>query len=254
MSRSPSPRSSKAAASRRASSEARLRLRDRDELSRADLLALDFSAPRERVLSQVLSISIEGLTVDDAHALTLAERHAWVWRAMLHEGVTQFEITAECPGCRHKLELALDLGSMSLPTVSPNKTIQSESRGVRLPTPADLESSASREELFARLRAGDEDADAIEDALAAADPLAEIEIAGTCTECGSPVSSVGDLAGTWLARVRRRVDELLEEIHLLASRYHWSEKEILEVPDSRRRVYIDLCWRPIGEPEETHAW
>jgi len=50
-------------------------LRDRDELSRADLLALDFSAPRERVLSQVLSISIEGLTVDDAHALTLG-RHS----------------------------------------------------------------------------------------------------------------------------------------------------------------------------------
>jgi hypothetical protein len=54
--------------------------------------------------------------------------------------------------------------------------------------------------------------------------------------------------------VRRRVDELLEEIHLLASRYHWSEKEILEVPESRRRVYINLCWRPVGEPEEIHVW
>jgi len=36
------------------------------------------------------------------------------------------------------------------------------------------------------------------------------------------------------------MQELYKEIHTLASRYHWSEKEILSMPTQKRKTYLKL--------------
>jgi hypothetical protein len=35
-------------------------------------------------------------------------------------------------------------------------------------------------------------------------------------------------------------------VHVLASTYHWSERQILGLPRSRRRLYLDLIDRSRG--------
>ena len=45
-----------------------------------------------------------------------------------------------------------------------------------------------------------------------------------------------------IAEMRERTAMLLEEVHLLASRYGWHEKTILALPASRRTAYAELIF------------
>ena len=45
------------------------------------------------------------------------------------------------------------------------------------------------------------------------------------------------------------LDALYEELHLLALHYHWAEADILRLKTSRRRRYLRLLARHIGDAE-----
>ncbi|WP_198264475.1 hypothetical protein [sulfur-oxidizing endosymbiont of Gigantopelta aegis] len=47
--------------------------------------------------------------------------------------------------------------------------------------------------------------------------------------------------------ISREIHGLDEEIHQIASRYHWSEEEILNLPRSRRKRYIQLIEKTMGK-------
>jgi len=253
MSRSPSPPSCEAslpvllpvgkrkAALRRLSGEGQLQL-----------LNLDFAAARERLLSQALACVVKSMSVDTLHNLTLPDRHALVRAVLVLEGAAVVEVTAVCPGCERQLELSLDLRDIELPELPPQATVRAGRRSVRLPRPADLEAAVDDDDLLARLGTV-RDRKLAEEALAAGDPLADLEIGGECPECGHAVSSRHDIVAAWLHQLRRRASALLGEVHLLASRYHWSEQEILNLPEPRRGAYIDLCREPEEEFRE-EAW
>ena len=83
----------------------------------------------------------------------------------------------------------------------------------------------------------------IEEALDAADPLLRAAVEATCPDCGRTSEHEMDLPGFALARLARAQDVLLETVHLLASRYHWSEAEILALPAWRRSRYVALLQR-----------
>ena len=46
------------------------------------------------------------------------------------------------------------------------------------------------------------------------------------------------------------LDALYEEMHLLALHYHWAEADILRMTTSKRRRYLRLLARHIGESED----
>ena len=79
-----------------------------------------------------------------------------------------------------------------------------------------------------------EDLEAIDAALEAVAPEATQHVLGECPECGHtnqvPIDPYFCLRGDG--------DELLSEIHILASAYHWSEGQILALPRHRRRRYL----------------
>jgi len=50
----------------------------------------------------------------------------------------------------------------------------------------------------------------------------------------------------WLVSEEHALDM---EIHMLASHYHWSEKEILQLPKRRRRRYLQMIDRALGKFE-----
>lgn len=80
---------------------------------------------------------------------------------------------------------------------------------------------------------------ALDEALAAADPLADLEFAATCPACGETSTAPFDIASFLWAEVDRFALELLREVHVLASAYGWTEDEILAL-GQRRRLYLEL--------------
>jgi hypothetical protein len=86
---------------------------------------------------------------------------------------------------------------------------------------------------------------AAEKVLSRLDPLSHLEILGKCINCHANVRAEIDPAAYWLSALRMDSANLLQDIHRLALRYHWTEKEILDLPEVRRQAYLDLPW---GEP------
>jgi hypothetical protein len=212
----------------------------------ASLLALDFAQPRESLISDALAAALERVGsverpgAEFVHALTLADRHALVREALIASGFPTVDAVALCGACSNQLELAFDLRDVKLPNVDP-RTI-----AVRLPTAADVERAHDDLDLLAALlrcgrRAAQRARERTEDLLGDADPLGTIVVESACPECGTPVRAGVDLAGTWLDRLRRQAWQLLDDVHVLASRYHWSERDILALPVERRREYLSMC-------------
>ncbi|KEF42615.1 MAG: hypothetical protein ER33_04960 [Cyanobium sp. CACIAM 14] len=85
-----------------------------------------------------------------------------------------------------------------------------------------------------------EDTPAIAGILAEADPLVAFGVSCTCPVCGAPAEVPVDLEAIALRRLRQRQHSLLREIHALASRYGWSEEQILAIPPARRARYLTL--------------
>lgn len=79
-----------------------------------------------------------------------------------------------------------------------------------------------------------------------ADPLVAFRAATMCPECGRAVELPVDLELTALQTLAALRRSLLREIHALATRYGWSEEEILAIPAARRAEYRRL----IAEEEE----
>ena len=95
-------------------------------------------------------------------------------------------------------------------------------------------------EVPARLRRRVE---AVMDAMA---PSLSCDLQGTCPECGATVTVLFDARWFCLRELRDRAAFLYQDVDLLARRYHWSETEILSMPQVRRAAYADLARQGTG--------
>jgi len=99
------------------------------------------------------------------------------------------------------------------------------------------------EELLGKGETMESLAGAVDDAMEQFDPLPGFHLDVVCPHCGKNSEVAPDLTGTALERLYRAQQALIEDVHRLASRYHWSEHQILGLPAWRRQSYLDL----IGE-------
>lgn len=88
-------------------------------------------------------------------------------------------------------------------------------------------------------RLSDADIEAIDEALDAMSPAVCGELLVSCPECGCEQQA--KLNHYLLGDLDRRF--FYDEVHTLASHYHWSEADILNLPLERRRLYLDLISR-----------
>lgn len=77
----------------------------------------------------------------------------------------------------------------------------------------------------------------VERAMAAMAPHLCDVLQGTCPECNATVDIYFDPQRFTLQELREQATFIYEDIHLLASRYQWSEAEILALPRHRRHKY-----------------
>lgn len=78
------------------------------------------------------------------------------------------------------------------------------------------------------------------DAMDAADPQANVEIPVQCVDCKHKWCALFDIVTHLWAEIDARVRQTLNEIHLIASTYGWSESTILDLPPGRRQLYVSM--------------
>ncbi len=82
--------------------------------------------------------------------------------------------------------------------------------------------------------------EAIEAAVENAMPDIDLALTTVCPACEAAIEAPVQLAQLVLAELRERSMHLLREVHVLAREYHWSERQILALPVTRRRAYLAL--------------
>jgi hypothetical protein len=194
----------------------------------------------------------------DADLLTL--------RAVLFGELAQVRL--RCAGCAEELEFALDLRQLLTgdgpagDAAGPIEVVLGEwTVRFRLPTPADLlavgqSASADARSLLmercvvtvtrdaqsaiaADLPAGVQEK--LAEAVAQADPDADLRLDAPCPACGQHTSAVVDAASFLWAELDAWARGTLVEVHLLASTYGWTEPEVLALSPRRRRHYLELA-------------
>jgi hypothetical protein len=71
-------------------------------------------------------------------------------------------------------------------------------------------------------------------------PRVELTMEAHCPGCGREFTLPFDPQEFFLGELRTSRDLLYREVHYLAYYYHWSEREIMEMPREKRRRYIEV--------------
>jgi len=82
--------------------------------------------------------------------------------------------------------------------------------------------------------------EAVDEGMNAMDPLVHFNITICCPECNNENVCFIDLEDLLLRKLHDIQLGLLHDIHRLACRYHWSEREILALSPRRRTHYLSL--------------
>jgi hypothetical protein len=238
------------------------------------LEARQISGPTPRRVSALLGILIEQLgeqPFDSAVAdgLCVADRQ-WLMlqlaRRMKGERVW---LTARCSVCSASFDIPIDLSHLPVKPSGesypePQCKIQDRRVGLRVPTGLDqLTSLEATDPSQAKTRLlkvcvvsvdGEPVAEdwfeslddgaitQIEETLEQASPAVGTTLSLDCPECGANQIVRLNLYGL----LDEVPDGLLEQVHLLAWHYHWSEHDILALTRQRRHSYLQLIDRARG--------
>jgi len=161
----------------------------------------------------------------------------------------------DCPVCGERLEFSLSAEALLGGAPAGATHVSVDGVRVRMPTSRDLASvagetdqAAAVRKLFDRLVDGGA---AIEPARAAmmverlaraldeADPCLDISVDLTCPACAHHWNAPFDIVGFLWEEIDLRARRLLDEVHVLASAYGWTESEILRLSDARRAAYLE---------------
>jgi hypothetical protein len=210
-----------------------------------------------RLLDSVGPMASELVAPDRDALLAALHRRCWGDRIVT---------TLTCSQCEQLFDLSFELSAVQRHLASLESAWQPDGRGqivhesgaaLQVPRLAQELEAASRDprtgasrlaeicgafspEALGALENHGEDArgmamEAASDALQAAAPLIDLELAASCANCGHEQSAHFDLQSFLLQRLINERENLLAEVHLLASTYGWSLSEILSMARSTRR-------------------
>lgn len=177
-------------------------------------------------------------------------------------------LRATCPRCAGELDLALDTEALcaaqagAAPETAPLQLGDHRLR-LRAPTIDDLRELSARHADADTLAAAllercvcadpapsqpgapppldERERAAVAARLEALDPCASIDVALACPDCGHAWHSPLDVAGTVWAELRRRAEQLLVDVAVLAREFAWSERDVLAMTPTRRAAYLQLA-------------
>jgi hypothetical protein len=196
--------------------------------------------------------------------LNLGQRDALLFNLRKLFFGPRLDTYSECPICRTGLEISLNIEDILLRTYPVQATEHSASIGeicvsFKLPDSAlladCLNSSASPDSdyllkscMLSLTRKGNTidfaniSGDVREELaakMAQLDPLSEVQINSTCSECGHQWNQTLDILSFLWTEIGAQATHLLEQVHILARAYSWRESDILSLSQWRRQYYLD---------------
>lgn len=185
----------------------------------------------------------------------------------------RLSLWADCPGCGQRMEFELDSAQLPAMTEAPATApatvwididididfdidIQGQHQRFRCPTSRDLAQIArnadldqAADQLFQACAGPDvtlpKDPDtrrrlreAVEAALEAADPWADLSLLFQCPVCEFSGDACLDIGQVLWKSLDARARQLFNDVHRLAQAYGWSESQILALSDARRAAYL----------------
>lgn len=219
--------------------------------------------PLQRAV-RMLALAWPQRTIDEWARVSIGERDRQLLQLRDELFGSKFEAVATCPICNEPLELTFDKRDLLTRGSSEiTEWRQLEYAGFevnyRLPTSADLLEVTSnpgraRELLLERCVEARADGVAVAasalpsaavkllgEKLAEADPQAEVQIVLDCPACSHQWTMVFDILSYLWGEIDDWAQRLLNDVHGLASAYGWSERDILSMSATRRRLYLELA-------------
>jgi hypothetical protein len=170
-----------------------------------------------------------------------------------------------CPQCSERLELDFSVNTILVPPAKDIPTTLSIATGeydvlFRLPNAQDMaELERFRDdhaldrlllqrcllraqqggELCSAIELPQQIVDGIATQMAKADPQAEVELALDCPACGVQSQVLFDIVTFLWREIEVWALRTLSEVHIFASAYGWSEREILALSSWRRQFYLE---------------
>lgn len=190
--------------------------------------------------------------------LPLGDRDRALAALYAHLYGEQVVADARCPGCDRRFELRFSLTALAASRVPDGSAagdppqVKVEGATLRLACARDLDGSPDA--LIARLLldGAPPPLEVAEAALEAADPALEIDLAGTCPECGADQKVPFSMRRFFSAALKRDEAFLLREVHLIARAYGWAFDAILGLTREERHAFVRLL---LAEREaEGTAW
>jgi hypothetical protein len=159
----------------------------------------------------------------------------------------------KCPHCGEAIEFALDVAALVAEAGPAAETVSIAGADYHLPTSRILAQAAGEPDVEAAAvllcescRVGGEaraltaeQIDEVGEALACADPLAEIAFDFECPACGADFREALEIAGFFWREIEVEARRLMIDVHTLASAYGWREADVLALSPARRAFYVE---------------
>lgn len=220
--------------------------------------------PLQRAVT-LLALAWPQKSVDEWARVSIGERDRQLLQLRHELFGSRFEAIANCPKCGERLELAFSrqdlLTQVAEASTSP-EPLRLKSGGYevdyRLPTTADLFAVAenpnqAQQLLLERCVEAQKDGVAVPASalpgavvkqlgqkMADADPQAEVQMVLDCPACSHHWTAIFDILSYLWGEIEDWAQRLLHDVHSLASVYGWSERDILSMSATRRRLYLEL--------------
>jgi hypothetical protein len=225
--------------------------------------------PVQRALTLLASAWPE-LSVATFAQLSIGQRDAFLLSLREQLFGPRLAGVARCAQCAERLELAFEVADIRVPasaelSPAPAEALELDADGYRirfrLPNSIDLlaiagvaDPSTARAALLERcLLAYGDDAnapapgnlpaatvEALTTAMELADPQGDVHLALNCPACGYHWLQAFDILSYLWSEIDDWAQRTLREVHLLASAYGWSEREILALSARRRQSYLEM--------------
>ena len=215
----------------------------------------------------LLGCSCDEYSAETQAALPLGRRDARLLELRERLFGAAIDAVAACPQCAATVEATFRCDDLLLPdpgVAAP--TLEHAAHGMRvqfrLPDSRDLlalehcgDAETARSLLLERCvlaaQCGEQPRDVrrlphelqaeIAQAMAQADPQADLQLAFRCPDCGHEWQPLFDIARFLWQELHAWALHMLREVDTLAQAYHWAEADILALSPRRRQAYLELC-------------
>lgn len=180
----------------------------------------------------LLAVVHPGHTRTELAAVPADRRDAQLLRWRSARFGDAIEAASRCPACGQRIALGLSAAALLAQEAEPPVPVEEDAAGIGDSMDAVVQA------LLVRCLAG-----SLPAPLQSAEGLRPLPPAGpplalNCPACGHRWSEPLDVAALIKADTEAAATRLLQEVHLLATAYHWSERDILALPPARRRFYL----------------